>query len=148
MLTMQGIHFGYNEGRQVIIAGRKRCFSYIHVEKMHIKTLWWDAYSHQAKPCSQLVILNSTLLLKCAGIWLPAILSSVLTRMNLFADDSTGECSVYTQFHGREIMFHVSTLLPWTPNNRQQVCGAGRNFCCLAGCVPFYTFTFFKDMGH
>ena len=36
-------------------------------------------------------------------------------------DYSTGEHSVYTQFHGREIMFHVSTLLPWTPNNRQQV---------------------------
>lgn len=84
MLTMQGIHFGYNEGRQVIIAGRKKCFSYIHVEKIHIKTLRLDAYSHQAKPCSQLVNLNSTLLLKCAGIWLPAILSSVLMRMNLF----------------------------------------------------------------
>ncbi|XP_015753678.1 PREDICTED: signal-induced proliferation-associated 1-like protein 1 isoform X3 [Acropora digitifera] len=36
-------------------------------------------------------------------------------------NDSTGEHSVYTQFHGREIMFHVSTLLPWTPNNRQQL---------------------------
>lgn len=39
----------------------------------------------------------------------------------LFADDSTGEYSVYTTFHNREIMFHVSTLLPWTPNNKQQV---------------------------
>lgn len=36
-------------------------------------------------------------------------------------NDSTGEYSVYTQFQGREIMFHVSTLLPWTPNNRQQL---------------------------
>lgn len=36
-------------------------------------------------------------------------------------NDSTGESSVYTQFQGREIMFHVSTLLPWTPNNRQQL---------------------------
>ena len=54
------------------------------------------------------------------------MLYRVLTRQlnelcELFADDSTGEYSVYTQSHGREIMFHVSTLLPWTPNNRQQV---------------------------
>ena len=36
----------------------------------------------------------------------------------LFADDSTGLYSVYSEFEGNEIMFHVSTLLPYTPNNR------------------------------
>ncbi|EDO42942.1 predicted protein, partial [Nematostella vectensis] len=36
-------------------------------------------------------------------------------------NDSTGEYSVYTKFNNREIMFHVSTLLPWTPNNKQQL---------------------------
>jgi hypothetical protein len=28
---------------------------------------------------------------------------------------------VYTEHAGNEIMFHVSTLLPFTPNNRQQL---------------------------
>nr|CAD7200955.1 unnamed protein product [Timema douglasi] len=35
--------------------------------------------------------------------------------------DSTGLYSVYAQYQHCEIMFHVSTLLPFTPNNRQQL---------------------------
>ncbi|KAM3964092.1 LOW QUALITY PROTEIN: signal-induced proliferation-associated 1-like protein 1 [Aphomia sociella] len=35
--------------------------------------------------------------------------------------DSTGLYSVYTTYQGCEIMFHVSTMLPYTPNNRQQL---------------------------
>lgn len=35
--------------------------------------------------------------------------------------DTTGEHSVYTEYHSHEVMFHVSTMLPFTPNNRQQV---------------------------
>ncbi|CAH1396747.1 unnamed protein product [Nezara viridula] len=35
--------------------------------------------------------------------------------------DSTGLYSVYGQYQDCEIMFHVSTLLPFTPNNRQQL---------------------------
>lgn len=35
--------------------------------------------------------------------------------------DSTGQQSVYTTFNNCEIMFHVSTMLPYTPNNTQQV---------------------------
>ncbi|XP_046962369.1 signal-induced proliferation-associated 1-like protein 2 [Vanessa cardui] len=35
--------------------------------------------------------------------------------------DSTGLFSVYTTYQGCEIMFHVSTMLPYTPNNRQQL---------------------------
>ena len=35
------------------------------------------------------------------------------------SDDTTGEYSVYTEdSRGNEIMFHVSTLLPYTQNNR------------------------------
>lgn len=42
--------------------------------------------------------------------------------MNLyFSADSTGLYSFYSQFQNCEIMFHVSTMLPFTPNNRQQV---------------------------
>ena len=39
----------------------------------------------------------------------------------LLADDSTGLYSVYAEHQSNEIMFHVSTLLPFTPNNTQQV---------------------------
>lgn len=38
-----------------------------------------------------------------------------------FAADTTGLESVYTVYEGHEVMFHVSTLLPYTPDNRQQV---------------------------
>ncbi|CAD5224927.1 unnamed protein product [Bursaphelenchus okinawaensis] len=35
--------------------------------------------------------------------------------------DTTGEYSIYTEYHSHEVMFHVSTMLPFTPNNRQQL---------------------------
>ncbi|XP_076817370.1 uncharacterized protein LOC143462939 isoform X2 [Clavelina lepadiformis] len=35
--------------------------------------------------------------------------------------DSTGTESVFTTYGGYKIMFHVSTLLPFTPNNKQQL---------------------------
>ncbi|KAG8292577.1 GTPase-activating Rap/Ran-GAP domain-like protein 3 [Homalodisca vitripennis] len=35
--------------------------------------------------------------------------------------DMTGRHSVYTIYEGHEIMFHVSTLLPYSKDNRQQV---------------------------
>lgn len=46
----------------------------------------------------------------------------VLTAVSIPAD-STGTHSLYTTYQDYEIMFHVSTLLPYTPNNRQQVSG-------------------------
>ena len=33
----------------------------------------------------------------------------------------TGEESVFTVYQGREVMFHVSTLLPYTEGDQQQV---------------------------
>lgn len=33
----------------------------------------------------------------------------------------TGKYSIYTLYEGHEIMFHVSTLLPYSRDNRQQV---------------------------
>ncbi len=33
----------------------------------------------------------------------------------------TGECSIYEQFQNKEIMFHVSTLLPYNRNDNQQL---------------------------
>ncbi|XP_022244484.1 GTPase-activating Rap/Ran-GAP domain-like protein 3 [Limulus polyphemus] len=35
--------------------------------------------------------------------------------------DMTGKYSIYTIYEGHEIMFHVSTLLPYSKDNRQQV---------------------------
>ncbi|KAG9481405.1 hypothetical protein GDO78_010572 [Eleutherodactylus coqui] len=35
--------------------------------------------------------------------------------------DSTGTHSLYTNYKDYEIMFHVSTMLPYTPNNKQQL---------------------------
>jgi len=40
---------------------------------------------------------------------------------SLFVADSTGTESVFTEYRGYKIMFHVSTMLPFTPNNKQQV---------------------------
>lgn len=37
------------------------------------------------------------------------------------AADSTGTHSLYTRYQDYEIMFHVSTMLPYTANNTQQV---------------------------
>ncbi|XP_076314226.1 signal-induced proliferation-associated 1-like protein 1 isoform X2 [Tachypleus tridentatus] len=35
--------------------------------------------------------------------------------------DASGLYSIYSSYQNREIMFHVSTMLPYTPNNKQQV---------------------------
>jgi len=35
--------------------------------------------------------------------------------------DTTGTHSVYTAFQDNEIMFHVAPLLPWLPNDKQQL---------------------------
>jgi len=42
--------------------------------------------------------------------------------MYVWIADSSGACSLYTTLGQYEIMFHVSTMLPFTTNNRQQVC--------------------------
>lgn len=40
---------------------------------------------------------------------------------SVFTADSTGTHSLYTRYQDYEIMFHVSTMLPYTANNTQQV---------------------------
>lgn len=35
--------------------------------------------------------------------------------------DSTGTHAVAATYRGAEVTFHVSTMLPFTPNNRQQL---------------------------
>lgn len=46
---------------------------------------------------------------------------SLCVPNSLAAADSTGTHSLYTTYQDHEIMFHVSTMLPYTPNNQQQV---------------------------
>lgn len=43
------------------------------------------------------------------------------TCNSISAADSTGTHSMYTTYKDYEIMFHVSSMLPYTPNNKQQV---------------------------
>ena len=38
-------------------------------------------------------------------------------------DDTTGMQSIYTVYQGHELMFHVSTMLPYSKENKQQVGG-------------------------
>lgn len=40
------------------------------------------------------------------------------------ADDTTGIKSIYTVYQGHELMFHVSTMLPYSKENKQQVGGS------------------------
>ena len=37
------------------------------------------------------------------------------------SDNLTGTHSVFTEFEGHQVMFHVSTMLPFTEQNEQQV---------------------------
>lgn len=54
----------------------------------------------------------------------------------MFSADTTGLHSFYTTFNNNEIMFHVSTILPFTANNHQQVSGSDQGFCCNTGDFP------------
>lgn len=49
------------------------------------------------------------------------LLNPFVPRVCLCAADSTGTHSLYTRYQDYEIMFHVSTMLPYTANNTQQV---------------------------
>ena len=49
----------------------------------------------------------------------------------IVSDNMTGSHSLYTIYEGHEIMFHVSTMLPFTPDNPQQV----TNMCSTLLCI-------------
>ncbi len=49
--------------------------------------------------------------------------------------DLTGTHSVFTQWRGIEIMFHVSTLLPFEQNDPQKVSEGGKSVGL--GMMPF-----------
>ena len=51
-------------------------------------------------------------------------------------NDQTGEYSYYTTHKDREIMFHVSTLLPYNATDSQQVCVCVWGVCaCVCVCA-------------
>ncbi len=41
--------------------------------------------------------------------------------LSVFSADTTGTESIYTVYEGHEIMFHISTMLPYSAENKQQV---------------------------
>lgn len=51
--------------------------------------------------------------------YLPSLRTTTTTTIT--GDGGTGEHSIYTEFQGLEIMFHVATYIPFSPNDRQQV---------------------------
>lgn len=46
---------------------------------------------------------------------------SLYLHLTLCLDDTTGINSIYTVYQGHELMFHVSTMLPYSKENKQQV---------------------------
>ncbi|XP_014033092.2 signal-induced proliferation-associated 1-like protein 1 isoform X1 [Salmo salar] len=69
--------------------------------------------------------------------------------------DSTGTHSLYTAYRDYEIMFHVSTLLPYTPNNKQQLLRKrhiGNDIVTIVfqepGALPFTPKTIFSHFQH
>ena len=51
--------------------------------------------------------MNKTIVLKCGLFYI--------------LGDMTGKHSIYTIYEGHEIMFHISTMLPFSRDNKQQV---------------------------
>lgn len=49
------------------------------------------------------------------------ILKFIWVHFCVVEADTTGENSIYTIYEGHEIMFHVSTLLPYTKDSKQQL---------------------------
>uniref|UniRef100_A0A674B154 Signal induced proliferation associated 1 like 1 n=1 Tax=Salmo trutta TaxID=8032 RepID=A0A674B154_SALTR len=69
--------------------------------------------------------------------------------------DSTGTHSLYTAYRDYEIMFHVSTMLPYTPNNKQQLLRKrhiGNDIVTIVfqepGALPFTPKTIFSHFQH
>ncbi len=55
------------------------------------------------------------------GIWILHTFVSFASFSITSTADSTGTHSLYAAYQDYEIMFHVSTMLPFTANNRQQL---------------------------
>lgn len=75
---------------------------------------------------------SSTYLFLCDDEW--SLIGGVLT---LLAENKTGTHTVFTSFEGHSVMWHVSTLLPFFPDDPQQVCAACPEvlYCTLTLCV-------------
>lgn len=83
-------------------------------------------------------------LLKCLSAKPLNMFSSTRFRGGLdVTHGQTGSESVYHNFHNKEIMFHVSTKLPYTEGDTQQVltidpcCGFTQITCAFLGIRTF-----------
>lgn len=54
-------------------------------------------------------------------IYISVALNENALLLPFSADDTTGIKSIYTVYQGHELMFHVSTMLPYSKENKQQV---------------------------
>lgn len=61
-------------------------------------------------------------------IYISVALNENISLLPFPADDTTGIKSIYTVYQGHELMFHVSTMLPYSKENKQQV-GVCENAC-------------------
>lgn len=62
--------------------------------------------------------------------------------------DMTGRYSVYTIYEGHEIMFHVSTLLPYSKDNRQQVQMTPYSMLCKSFLIIRNYSSYLQDFEH
>ena len=84
-----------------------------------VRTLQWKfcsgiLYRLALGLLKHIFVLLSSFLLTLSKL----LLLLILLTLPLYLDDSTGLYSVYTEHDSNEIMFHVSTLLPYAQNNR------------------------------
>ena len=75
--------------------GRTHTHTHTHLPYMQIYLYLWSSVGHN-------IIVKL-----CCFIFPPG--------------DTTGKESIYTVYEGHEVMFHISTLLPYSKDNRQQV---------------------------
>lgn len=92
--------------------GFLKSFSFVIFAIYHGNTLWRLIFK-----ISLWYILKTVSYEKCLNH-----INSVLYLVSVTAN-ATGTESIYTVYEGHEIMFHVSTLLPHSLENKQQVIG-------------------------
>lgn len=82
----------------------------------------FSKYRAQLDNKSRITIQPGALCLTCVHLTSAGLFTSLDSALlSCVPADSTGTHSLYTTYKDYELMFHVSTMLPYTPNNRQQV---------------------------
>lgn len=111
------------------VAGQKTCDQLLKLDEQGISNTYKVGIMYcKANQCSEEEMYNN----ETGGPALEEFLHLVSQRVRLKGfekyragldtrTDTTGDYSCYTTFNNNEIMFHVSTLLPFSKNNKQQL---------------------------